>query len=303
MEIAAGYRTLFIGIDGGGSGCRARLADEAGRVLGRGEAPPAAARLGIERALAAVEEAARTALCEAGLAPDALASAHAVVGLAGIGRKSVQAELEAHRTAFGSIAWFNDAMIACVGAHGGRDGGIVIAGTGSVGLALEGGREIRVGGYGFPISDEGSGADLGLRAIRAALRAHDGRIAATNLTRTVMARFGGDPFEAVAFADAATATDYAKFAPPVMDHAEAGDPVACAIVAHAAQEIETLATRLATRGVRRIAFLGGLAQRLTAWLSADMQRLFVPAEGDAIDGALILARRFAARTMSPKACP
>ncbi len=30
---------------------------------------------------------------------------------------------------------------------------------------------MRVGGYGFPISDEGSGADLGLKAIRLALRA------------------------------------------------------------------------------------------------------------------------------------
>ncbi|HTT82382.1 MAG TPA: BadF/BadG/BcrA/BcrD ATPase family protein [Rhizomicrobium sp.] len=291
MEIST--RTLFIGIDGGGSGCRARLADVDGRILGHGEAGSAAVRLGVEHALAAVDAAARAALRDAGFSPDALARTHAVAGLAGIGRKSVLAELEAHRTAFASVAWFNDAIIACVGAHGDRDGGIVIAGTGSVGLALQGGREIRVGGYGFPISDEGSGADLGLRAIRSALRAHDGRIAATNLTRAVMARFGGDPFEAVAFADNATATDYAKFAPLVMDHAEAGDPVACMAVAHAAAEIESLATRLAARGVRRIALLGGLATRLTAWLSGDMQHLFVPAEGDAIDGALALARRYA----------
>jgi glucosamine kinase len=213
----------------------------------------------------------------------------------------VLAELEVHRTPFASVVWLNDATIACVGAHRGRDGGIVIAGTGSVGLALQDGREIRVGGYGFPISDEGSGADLGLRAIRAGLRAHDGRMAATKLTRSVMARFGGDPFEAVAFADCATATDYAKFAPLVMDHAEAGDPVACTIVAHAAEEIESLATRLAARGVRRIALLGGLGSRLTAWLSPDSQRLFVPAQGDAIDGALNLARRFAAGSRFPAA--
>ncbi|HEY3776565.1 MAG TPA: BadF/BadG/BcrA/BcrD ATPase family protein [Rhizomicrobium sp.] len=282
-----------MGIDGGGSGCRARIAGEDGRVLGHGDAAPAAVRLGIDRALAAVESAARAAVVDAGLPVDVLARTHAVVGLAGIGRKSVLAQLEGHATVFASVTWLNDATIACVGAHKGRDGGIVIAGTGSVGLALVGGREIRVGGYGFPISDEGSGADLGLRAIRCALRAHDGRIAATNLTRAVMAHFGGDPFEAVAFADDATATDYAKLAPLVMDHAEAGDPVACTIVSNAAQEIEGLATRLAARGVPRIALLGGLAPRLTAWLSADMQRLFVPREGDAIDGALTLARRFA----------
>lgn len=293
MKSMTGHDPLFVGIDGGGSGCRARIADRDGRILGHGSAAPAAVRLGIAHALAAVDAAARHALADARLPPDAFARLHAVIGLAGIGRKSVLAELEALPTPFASVAYLNDAIIACVGAHKGRDGGIVIAGTGSVGLALQEGREIRVGGYGFPISDEGSGADLGLRAIRCALRAHDGRLASTNLTRAMMARFGNDPFEAVAFADNATATDYATFAPLVMDHAEAGDAVASSIATNAIREIEGLAVRLAARGVARIALLGGLAPRLTAWLSADMQRLFVPSEGDAPDGALILARRFA----------
>lgn len=292
---------LFIGIDGGGSGCRARISDGGGRTLGRGAGPPAAVRLGVARALEAVHAAVLAAAEDAGLPPEALRRAHAVAGIAGIGRKSVLEQLRAEPGTFASIAYVNDATIACVGAHGGRDGGIVIAGTGSVGLALLGGREIRVGGYGFPISDEGSGADLGLRAIRCSLRAQDGRIAATGLTKDVMAGFSGDPFEAVAWADSATATDYAKFAPLVMNHAEAGDRLACTIVGNAAQEIEGLATRLAARGVQRIALLGGLAPRLTAWLSADVQQLLVPSEGDAIDGALTLARRLAAKTLSPAA--
>jgi hypothetical protein len=102
----------------------------------------------------------------------------------------------------------------------------VIVGTGSAGIAVVEGRVIKVGGYGFPISDEGSGADLGLQAIRMALRAHDGRTPATDFTREVMARFGDDPFEAVAWMDRATATDYATFAPLVMRCANDGDPVA-----------------------------------------------------------------------------
>ena len=52
-----------------------------------------------------------------------------------------------------------------------------------------------MGGYGFPISDEGSGADLGLQAVRLALRAHDGRIPATALLTEVMQRFGNSPTE------------------------------------------------------------------------------------------------------------
>src|SRR5665811_875011 len=90
------------------------------------------------------------------------------------------------RDSFRSVVYAHDATIACIGAHGARDGGIVIVGTGSVGFALVGGREIRVGGYGFPISDEGSGADLGLHTIRLALRAYDERAVGTSLTRDVM---------------------------------------------------------------------------------------------------------------------
>src|SRR5205823_10217756 len=132
---------------------------------------------------------------------DSLLKMDAVVGLAGVGRKGVLEALNARPHPFRTARYMNDATIACLGAHQGRDGGIVIVGTGSVGLAVLGEREIRIGGYGFPVSDEGSGADLGLNAIRLALRAHDARIAATRLTRAIMARFGNDPFEGVAWMD------------------------------------------------------------------------------------------------------
>jgi glucosamine kinase len=283
---------LFIGIDGGGSGCRARLADAEGHVLGEGTAPPAALRLGIDPALASVHAAARAAAAEAGLPRAALAKMHAVVGLAGIGRKFALDQLNARPHVFGTVDYVNDAIIACIGAHKGRDGGIIIAGTGSVGLALIGGREIRVGGYGFPISDGGSGADLGLRAIRIALRTCDGRVPATEITRAVMARFRDDPFEAVAWADRATASDYAEFAPLVMDHAESNDRVAREIVAYAAGELDALARRLIARAAPRLSLLGGLATRIAPWLATDVREHLVPAQGDAVDGALALARKF-----------
>ena len=291
---------LFIGVDGGGTGCRARIADAAGRTLGAGHSAPAAVRLGLERALAAVLGAARAAAANAGLSADSPARMYAVVGLAGIGRKSVLAQLKARPHPFRSVTYTNDATIACIGAHGGRDGGIVVVGTGSVGLALQNGREIRVGGYGFPVSDQGSGADLGLRAIRCALRSCDGRIASTPLTRAIMAHFAGDPFEIVAWADHATATDYAHFAPLVMDHAESGDAAAREIVAHAAREVDSLARGLVAQNVTRIALVGGVARRIEPWLADDVRRLLVKPQGDAVDGALFLARRHAGEDAPPR---
>src|SRR4029078_8812107 len=183
MTAAAHPGPLFVGADGGGTGCRARIEDAEGRLLGTGIAGPAALRLGIDRALAEVEKACRAALEEAGLGSEALSLVHAAAGLAGVGRKGALEQLVLLPHPFRSIVYVNDATIACIGAHGATDGGTVIVGTGSVGYAVVGGREVRVGGYGFPISDEGSGADVGVHAIRLALRAYDVRVAASSTLR------------------------------------------------------------------------------------------------------------------------
>jgi len=293
MTAASQPGPLFIGVDGGGTGCRARIEDAEGNILGTGIAGPATLRLGVDRALAEVEKACRAAVEEAGLGSVAFGAAHAAIGLAGVGRKGVHEELIQHHHPFRSVAYAHDATIACIGAHAAKDGGIVIVGTGSVGFAVVEGREVRVGGYGFPISDEGSGADLGLHAIRLALRAHDERARGTALTRDVMQRFHNDPFEAVAWMDRATATDYATFAPLVMRHADAGDPVARGVVREAGEQIDDLVRRLIECGAARVALLGGLASSIQPWLAPDVQRRLVAVEGDAVDGALHLARRAA----------
>lgn len=287
-------RGLVIGVDGGGTGCRARLEDAAGHVLGSGTGGPAAVRLGIDRSMAAVQQACLAALADATLPREALATMDAAIGLAGVGRKGVVERLTAHPHPFRSVRFVEDATIACIGAHGGRDGGVVVIGTGSVGVALVDGRVVKVGGYGFPISDEGSGADLGLQAIRLALRAHDGRTVATDLTRQVMARFGDDPFEAVDWMDRATATDYATLAPLVIQCANDGDPVGRAIVREAARQVGDLVQRLVERGAPRVALVGGLASSFEPWLAPDVQSLLSPVQGDALAGALALARRAAA---------
>jgi len=293
-NVAAANR-LFIGVDGGGTSCRARIEDEAGRYLGAGMAGAAATRLGIDSSIAAVTRASLAAAEDAGLPPDSLGQMHAGIGLAGIGRRGALEELTQRQLPFRSVVFANDAVIACLGAHGGQDGGIVIAGTGSVGLAMVKGREFRIGGYGFPISDEGSGAEIGLHAIRLALRAHDKRIASTPLARDLMGRFNDDPFAVVAWADRATATDFASFAPRVFQHADEGDRLARRIVSNAARQIGIIVSRLGSLGAPRVSLLGGLAASLSGWLEPDIRQQLTAPEHDAIAGALLLARQDAAR--------
>src|SRR5262249_61983887 len=95
-------------------------------------------------------------------------------------------------------------------------------------------RELRFGGYGFPISDEGSGADIGLQVIRLALLAANGRGETSPLLEEVLGAFDQDAYQVVAWSEQASATDYAAFAPIVLRHAMAGVPIGRRIVERAA---------------------------------------------------------------------
>src|SRR5882757_10605032 len=238
---------FYIGVDGGGTSCRARIEDAAGHLLGEGAAGPAATRLGADRSIQAVRAASEAAAIDAGLPPIALAQASAGVGLAGIDRKGAREALLGFSHPFRRLIYASDANIACLGAHGGQDGAIVVLGTGSVGFARVKGRELRIGGYGFPISDEGSGAELGLQAVRLTLRAHHGRARLTPFSLEVMGRLGPDAFTLVAWAEQATATEYASLAPVALSYAEAGDPFAEEIVVEGARHVDGIMKR-AVRG-------------------------------------------------------
>ena len=290
--VVTGGPLFFLGIDGGGSGCRARLIDGTGTVLAQVASGPASLRLGADAAWAALMSAAAEALGSAGIdSPDT--AVHAAIGVAGVGRKKDRELLASKPHVFASLTIVSDAAIACLGAHGGLDGGIVIAGTGSIGLGYVDGREVRVGGYGFPISDAGSGADLGLEALRMALQAHDGFVATSPFISDMMRRFDDDPFEVVAWMDRATAEDYAALTPTIARHAASGDANACTLMQAAATEIAHLAGSLLARGVPRLALMGSVAPLLLPWLPDQLRTNLQTAEGDAMAGALALARRAA----------
>ena len=211
------------------------------------------------------------------------------MGVAGISRSGVRAALEGFAFPFATTVFESDAEIANLGAHGGADGAILIIGTGSIALVRANGDTFRIGGYGFPISDEGSGAALGLSAMRHAMRALDGRTRATPLSAAVTERFDHDTARAIAWMDQATPRDYGAFAPLVMDYAEADDAIARSIVEDAAAHIERFIETIFERGATRCTLVGGLAPRMKPWLrSRTVERLSDPL-GDSLDGALRLA--------------
>ena len=113
----------------------------------------------------------------------------ACLALAGASEPEKLAAAKQARYPFRSAVITTDARAACIGAHQGGDGGIVIAGTGSIGWAILNGREYRVGGWGFPLSDEGSGAWIGFAALKQLLWAHDGTRDWTDLLKSRLRTF------------------------------------------------------------------------------------------------------------------
>lgn len=279
----------FLGIDGGGTQTRARLTDLQGRVLGEATAGPANARIGLKSLHAVLMAVTRDASAAAGLDESDMPSIAAGVGLAGITRPGMKRAVSQLDFSFNALHLETDAAIANLGAHLGEDGATLILGTGSVAYIKIGKVSFKIGGYGFPISDEGSGAALGLSAMRHALRALDGRTKPTPLSAAVTEKFDHDTGRAIKWMDEAAPKDYAAFAPMIMDYAEKNDEIARSIVEDAVKHVERFIETIFEKGAPRCALAGGLSRRLRPWLRERTAAKLTESKGDSLDGALILA--------------
>jgi glucosamine kinase len=285
----------LLGVDGGGSGTRVRLWSPGGEVLGQGEAGPSGLGQGVGQAWRHVQLAIARAFEQAGLPTAPPAACALGLGLAGMCTPQLAADFERSAPAYALLALDTDAGTALLGAHGGQPGLIVAAGTGSVAEALYAdGRRKQVGGWGFGVGDEGSGAWLGQAAMREAHRALDGRAQAGALARAVWAVAGGEREALLDWCAQAGQRDYARLAPLVFECADA-DGAARALLAQAATALGELAHALDAPGHLPAALMGSVARRLEPWLAHGLRERCVPPQGDAIDGALWLLRQALAR--------
>jgi glucosamine kinase len=285
----------LVGIDGGGSGTRVRLADAQGCLLGSGRAGPSALGQGVAQAWRHIGQALDAAFADAGLAraPD-----HDValgLGLAGIERPARRDEFVAADPGFARCAVFSDAQTTLRGAFGGGPGIVIAAGTGSIGLVQgRDGSQRRTGGWGFPVGDEGSGAWLGLRAMSVAQAALDGRATAGALARTVWRIAGADAGTLLHWCEGAGQHAYAQLAPAVFDAARDGDAAAVALLDAAATElarhIDTLSGGSTPDHDLPIVLAGSIGERLQQRLPSALRARCVAPLGDSADGALALLR-------------
>ena len=254
-------RRFVLGVDGGGTKTLCVALSEDGTLLGRGEGGPANPySYGMERAFGSITASVEGALAQAARAvgpswPAGAAGADSVasaiyLGISGVDRPMDVEEVGARVAAAGwarHAVVCNDAVIALAAGLRGRRGPgvVVISGTGSVVYGTDAaGRTGRAGGWGPFLGDEGSGYDIGRRALIAVVRADDGRDRPTNLTALARQELGFDRPE-----DLIGMVYGHGGQPPMEKHAVArltgivalaaadGDPVAVKILEEAAAQL------------------------------------------------------------------
>jgi glucosamine kinase len=255
---------FYLGIDGGGSKTSCLIGNE-NSVLGTGRAAGSnVVRTGEAQARESFLASIHQACDSAGITPAQIS--RTCVGVAGAARSQITETVRRLLTEIvsGEIEIVGDMVIALEAAFGGDPGVIVIAGTGSIAYGVNAAAQAaRAGGWGFAISDEGSGQWIGRAAVSAAVRAYDEGESGSLLAYVLEAWNLATHEQLVIAANSSPAPDFSKLFPMVVATAESGDAEARDILRRASDELARLASIVLRRlfldvGSAPVAMTGGV---------------------------------------------
>jgi N-acetylglucosamine kinase-like BadF-type ATPase len=171
----------------------------------------------------------------------------------------------------------SDAALALAAVHCGGDGLLVVSGTGSIAYGRKSGTVLRRGGWGHILGDSGSGYDIAIRAITAALQDFDDGLPDSQMALSLCARAGVGRLRALVEQVYREGKEsIAALAPVVAESASAGDTRACVILRDAGSSLADLAAALNARLALpnpRVALAGGILEHMQPVRASFMQRL------------------------------
>ena len=288
-------KDIYIGVDGGGTKSKLVMRDAAGNFLGAGRSGAANIRLSVDISLASIEEAFAEALAEAKInRGDPGYHFHIGLGLAGTEVPEACTEFLARLSYFDTVRLESDAFAACLGAHAGEDGAILIVGTGVIGYRVKNGQHKRVSGWGFPHDDVGGGAWFGMHAIRYTLEWCDGRREKSPFLEAVYQSFHNSLTTMVSWTAKAGATEYATLAPMVTHYLAQGDRWAVELAERSGQSLCAVVDALMEDDeIFPLCLFGGLASFMEPYLKANLKLNIVSRKQDATEGALLMVKNMA----------
>ncbi len=285
-------KDIYIGVDGGGTKSKLVMRDAEGNLLGTGRAGAANIRLSVDIALASIGQALEQALAQAKIhRHDNHYQFHIGLGLAGTELPEACTEFLARLSHFDTVRLESDAVAACLGAHDGQDGAILIIGTGVIGYKISHARHRRVSGWGFPHDDVGGGAWFGLHAIRYTLEWCDGRREPSPFLEAIYRTFYNNITTLVSWTDKATATEYATLAPLLIQYLAQGDRWAVELAERSGRSLCAVIDSL-VRDEESIplCLFGGLASYMEPYLKTHLRLNIVHRKHDATEGALLMVK-------------
>ncbi|HWX92361.1 MAG TPA: BadF/BadG/BcrA/BcrD ATPase family protein [Terriglobales bacterium] len=296
---------IYLGIDGGGTKTTCAVGD-GHSVLGMATSGGSnVTRVGEARAREALHAAVREACTLAKVDPAQVESA--CVGVSGAGRAEVRDAVAGMvaEVMGGRVRVVSDLETTLEAAFGGGPGVITIAGTGSIAYGRDArGQTARSGGWGWAISDEGSGQWVGRRVVAAVLGAKEAG-EDPPLLETILKLWRLTTLdELVRSANASSPPDFSSLFPLVLAAGEAGDRLAHGVLNEAGIELAALARNVMRRlfagaGNVPMAMSGGVFRQsevvrqvfynavIAEFPHASLHRDVV----DAVQGALALARK------------
>ncbi|MCL6454700.1 MAG: hypothetical protein K6T78_13930 [Alicyclobacillus sp.] len=266
---------LVLGVDGGGTGSRAIVADMTGNIHTVQTGPACNYQNSDPRQTQKVLSNLLHRTIE-NLSVSSVSVVAAVFGLAGLDTSSDARVLEQivrsalqvnHMDALG-VQVENDGVVTLYGAVGSGPGVMILSGTGSIAWGVAPGQQpVRSGGWGHRLGDEGSGYDIGRAALMALMRAYDGRGPETNMRDHLLPVLGFHREEELAewaYSEQYSVSSVAKLAPIVLSLADRGNPAATFITKRAAEDLANLGMsvvrHMGLQNDLRIAFSGGILE-------------------------------------------
>ena len=304
----------YLGVDGGGTNCRVRLADENLKTLA--EVKNGRSNLQIddgEPAFKAISDGTRDVFKAAGLDYAETANTYACFGMAGGRMDTARAEFAARPWPFAGVKVYDDIDIAHAGALGGGEGGVIIVGTGSAAMSIVDGKRHQAGGWGFQIGDQMSGAILGRELARYSVEAEDGLVEGSPLTKAVIAQLGGNNQAVMTWSFATdmglkilsrdgtegcddaligrAPAEFGRLMPLFFQYFEQGDPVARKMMDIELGYIDTYVRWFKGHNANIMAIVGGLGERLFPILQQHYGDFVALPKFEPLHGAVILAKQ------------
>ena len=294
--------TLRIGVDGGATKTECILVDRAGAIIARH------ATRGCNPNIVGSDEAARTVTdgLQTVRKQAPAGSSLSLTLLCMAGSPVFWQEFAGRLTGFGKVETGKDSLPVLELATGGQPGLALHSGTGSfVAARAPDGSLHHTGGLGWRFGDEGSGYDIGRRAVGRALLEMQGWVPSSGMTAAVRRHLQVDDGSEIMrrlYGETSPNAKIAALAPAVLDLAAEGEPAAGEIVVASVSDLLELACSVAAKlfaGAPMATIRAGLSGPILnhpfvrSTLSARAPFPLIPVEEPPVEGLRRMLHRLA----------